>query len=325
MACTRSLLLAKTIHARLVRQGRLRHLQLLVMVEDCGSIARAASEVCMSQSAATQALAALERVIGMRLFERHARGIRPTESGRGLISCAREVMARLQQSAEYLAASKRGAISALRIGSIPAASYALIAPHLAAFYGTHPDVHVDLEEDSGARLLPLLIGGGLDALFCRDPRRLPAELMFEPLLEDDAIIVAASSHPLSMVAGLSLAALDGARWVLPPASVQLREMFESIVLGALPNATSFPLSTMSLSVLEGFLQQPGAVTLLPRSVSTGMVASGRVCELDIAITAPLDPLGVVHSTEGAPDLLQAFLSIARQELGRRQLVARTSA
>lgn len=278
----------------------------------------------MSQSAATQALAELERLVGMRLFERHARGIRPTESGHVLISHAREVIVRLRQSAEYLAASKRGATKVLRIGSIPAASHALIAPVLAAFYSVHPDVHIDLEEDTAARLLPLLIGGGLDALFCRSPQRLPAELVFEPLLEDDAIIVAASSHPLSMMAGLSIAALDGARWVLPAASVQLRELFESIVLGALPNATSFPLSTISLSVLEGFLQQPGAVTLLPRSVSTGMMAGGRVRQLDVAIAAPLAPLGVVHSMERAPDLLQAFLSIARQRLGRQQGLARKS-
>lgn len=63
-------------------------------------------------------------------------------------------------------------------------------------------------------------------------------------------------------------------WALHSSSAlaELRELFESIVLSALPNATLFPLSTMSLSVPEGFLQQPGAVALLPRSVATGMIA-----------------------------------------------------
>ncbi len=268
----------------------------------------------MSQSAATQALAELERLVGMRLFERHARGIRPTGSGRVLVSLAREVIVRLRQSAEHLAASKHGATKALRIGAIAAASHTLIAPVLPAFYSMHPDVHIDLEEDTVARLLPLLIGGGFDAMFCRRPQRLPADFVFKPMLEDEAIILAASSHPLSTMAGLSIAALDGARWILPAPSVQPRELFESIVLSALPNANWFPLSTMSLSVLEGLLQQRDAVILLPRSISTGMMASGRLRKLDVALAAPLDPLGVVHSTERAPDLLQAFLSIARQGL-----------
>ncbi|RAS01803.1 molybdate transport repressor ModE-like protein [Cupriavidus alkaliphilus] len=319
-AGTSSLSLARTIFGRLIRQGRLRQLQLLVMVEECGSIARAAAELCMSQSAATQALAELERVVGMRLFERHARGIRPTASGHGLISHAREVIVRIRQAAEYLATSKRGTTNALRIGSIPAASYALIAPLLPAFYSRHPDVHIDLAEDTDARLLPVLIGGGLDALFCRTPLQMPAELTFEPLLEDDAIIVAASSHPLSTRAGLAITALDGARWVLPASSVQLRELFDRVVLSALPDAMLFPLSTISLSVLEGFLQQPGAVTLLPRSVSGGLIASGRVRQLDVDITAPLSPLGVVYRAERASELLQVFLSIARQWMGDRNSI-----
>lgn len=310
--------LAGAIFARLVRQGRLRHLQLLVMIEECGSIARAASELCMSQSAATQALAELERVVGIRVFERHARGIRPTASGHGLLSHACEIMVRLRQAAEFLAASKQGTANSLRIGSVPAASYAVIAPILADFYSRHPHVHLDLTEDTEARLLPVLIGGGLDALFCRSPLQLPAELLFEPLLEDHAIVLAASTHPKSAMAGLSIAALDGARWVLPASCVQLRELFDRVVLGALPNATLYPVSTMSLSVLEGFLQQPGAVTLLPRSLSTNMIASGRVRQLDVAIAAPLAPLGVVHSAESAPELLQAFLSIARRGLADRK-------
>lgn len=272
----------------------------------------------MSQSAATQALAELEGLVGMKLFERHARGIRPTESGHALIAQAREVIVRLRQSAEQLAATKQGATRALRIGSIAAASHSLIAPVLADFYSIHPEVHIDLAEDTASRLLPLLIGGGLDALFCRSPQRLPADVVFKPLLEDDAVILAASSHPLSAMAGLPIAALAGARWILPAPCIRLRELFESIVLGALPNASWFPLSTMSLSVLEGLLQQPGAVMLLPRSISTSMIAGGRVRQLDVSLAASLDPLGVVHNTERAPDLLRAFLSIARQGLGTKQ-------
>jgi len=43
----------------------------------------------MSQSAAPQAMAELERVLGTQLFERHTRGIRPTPAGRALVSASR--------------------------------------------------------------------------------------------------------------------------------------------------------------------------------------------------------------------------------------------
>ncbi|WP_373376147.1 LysR family transcriptional regulator [Cupriavidus nantongensis] len=306
--------LAKVLYTRLASHGRLRQLQLLMAVDDCGSIARAAGEMHMSQSAATQALAELERIFGTQLFERHARGIRPTPAGRALIAAARGVMARLQQAAESLAAIRQGASTALRIGAIPAASGALIAPLLGAFYEKHPEVHLELQEDSGAALLPQLAGGNLDAVFCRTPQRLPASLVFEPLLDDDVVILAAPSHALAGRRDLPLAALADARWVLPAASIQLREVFETVVLGALPEAKWFPVSTLSLPALEGLLQQPGAVTLIPRSVSAGMLAGARVCRLDVALSVPLSPLGVAHAAQHAPGLLQDFLVLLRERL-----------
>lgn len=308
--------LAKALYARLASHGRLRQLQLLLAMEDCGSIARAAAQIPMSQSAATQALAELERIVGMKLFERHARGIRATPAGLALMSAARGAMAGLLAAAESLAAIRHGATATLRLGAIPAASYALVSPLLGAFYGEHPEVHLELQEDAGARLLPMLTAGSLDAVFCRAPQRLPAGFVFEPLLDDEAVVVAAAGHALAGRAGLPMAALAGARWVLPAASIQLREVFETVVLGALPQAQWFPVSTLSLPVLEGLLQQPGAVALLPRSMCAGLLAGGRVCRLDVALSAPLAPLGVAYPSAHAAALLQSLLALARQTSAR---------
>ncbi|WP_137895212.1 LysR family transcriptional regulator [Ramlibacter sp. 2FC] len=304
--------LAKVLHARLAAHGRLRQLQLLVALEDCGSIARAAEQIPMSQSAATQALAELERVVGMTLFERHARGVRATPAGRALMSAARGAMAGLLDAAESLAALRQGATATLRLGAIPAAACALISPLLGAFYGAHPEVHLELLEDSGARLLPMLTAGSLDAVFCRAPQRLPAGFGFEPLLADEGVVVAAAGHALAGRSALPMAALAGARWVLPTASIQLREVFETVVLAALPQASWFPVSTLSLPVLEGLLHQPGAVTLLPRSMCANLLAGGRVCRLDVAFSAPLAPLGVAYPQAGGSALLQDLLALARR-------------
>jgi molybdenum-dependent DNA-binding transcriptional regulator ModE len=72
----------RLLYSRLAKHVRLRQLQLLVALQQCGSVVQAAATLHMSQSAATQALAEMERVLDIRLFERHARGIRPTLAGR---------------------------------------------------------------------------------------------------------------------------------------------------------------------------------------------------------------------------------------------------
>ena len=75
----------RLLFSRLTKHVRLRQLQLLVALQQCGSVVQAAATLHMSQSAATQALAEMERVLDIRLFERHARGIRPTLAGQTLV------------------------------------------------------------------------------------------------------------------------------------------------------------------------------------------------------------------------------------------------
>lgn len=304
---------------------RLRQLQLLLALQQCGSVLKAAAFLDMSQSAATQALAELERILDMRLFERHSRGIRPTQAGHALIDAVRGVMKELEDVSETLASIRMGACAALRLGAIPSAAHAVLAPLLKQFYSLRAgQVHVDVQEGDGARLLALLISGGLDALFCREPALIPDHLAFEPLLVDDAVFVAAAAHPLADVARLPLAALAQAHWILPTANIAVRDIFEGEVLPHLPDATWFPLSTVSLPVLQGLLSAPGAVCLMPRSIVSGLghgQAAGGICLLDVRVDAQsvkLAPLGVAYHRETAPSLLRDMLDLWPSTLAVRQ-------
>jgi molybdate transport repressor ModE-like protein len=313
----------RVLYARLARQARLRQLQLLLALRQCGSIAKAATHLAMSQSAATQALAELERVLDMPLFERHARGIRPTAAGQALTDAAHGAMRELQDACDALAAIRLGASAALRLGAIPAAAHSIVAPLLSQFYARQPLVHVDVQEGEGDRLLPLLINGGLDALFCRQPSMLPADCCFEPLLADEAVFVAADTHPFADGRPVPLAALGNARWVLPTSSIAVRDIFEREVLSQLPQAQWFPVTTMSLPVLIGLLSHPHAVVLVPRSVVPGLrlaAPSGGLCILNIGTRREayaLGPLGVAYRREATPALLQEVLQLYREQVAPR--------
>ena len=125
----------------------------------------AANALGVSLSSVSARVKTLEQDLGVLLFERHARGMRATPAGQALTDAARGVMSELEDVAETLAAIRLGASAALRLGSIPAAAHVILGPLLARFYVRHPQVHVDVQEGEGARLLPLLIAGALDAVF----------------------------------------------------------------------------------------------------------------------------------------------------------------
>src|SRR5215471_1885661 len=67
------------------RRLKLRHLKVLVAVAGQKSMARAARQLAVSQPVVSKAIADLEGLVGVRLFERGVRGIEPTVYGRALL------------------------------------------------------------------------------------------------------------------------------------------------------------------------------------------------------------------------------------------------
>jgi DNA-binding transcriptional LysR family regulator len=129
-----------------------------------------------------------------------------------------------------------------------------------------------LKSTASQRLLPLLLNGGLDAVFCREPVLLPASYVFKPLQPDEPVIMASTRHPLAKRRGVALSALKDSRWVLPTATIAVREIFEREVLAALPDALQFPVSTVSLPVFASLLNQPDAVARVAISCAMGLGA-----------------------------------------------------
>ena len=64
---------------RLLARGKFRHIQVLLRLAELGSVQRTADAIGLTQSSVTQTLAYLESLLEVRLFERHARGVTPTQ------------------------------------------------------------------------------------------------------------------------------------------------------------------------------------------------------------------------------------------------------
>lgn len=121
---------------------------------------------------------------------------------------------------------------------------------------------------------------------------------------------------------MPLERLADARWVLPTSNIAVRDIFERVVLARLPQAQWFPVSTVSLPVLEGLLSQPGAVAVMPRSIVPRLGHAGPragVCILDMVLpeheALALAPLGAVYRGEATPALLLEMLALWRATQG----------
>eukprot|EP01041_Mallomonas_annulata_P030950 gene30950-53179_t len=94
---------ASALLQRLLARGKFRHLQVLLRLAELGSVQRTADAIGMTQSAITQTLAYVEALLEVRLFQRHARGVRPTAICSDLLPVARQLLQGVAQGAEIVA------------------------------------------------------------------------------------------------------------------------------------------------------------------------------------------------------------------------------
>src|SRR5688500_2632675 len=87
---------------RVGRRLKLRDLHILLAVVQCRSMAKAASELAISQPAVSKAIADMEYALGLRLLDRTREGIEPTMYGRALIRRGLAVFDELRQGVKEL-------------------------------------------------------------------------------------------------------------------------------------------------------------------------------------------------------------------------------
>ena len=111
-----------------------------------GSLTSAAEALSYTTSAVSQQITVLERETGVRLLERHARGVRLTEAGRVLVAHSASALAALDAAEEAVLELQRGEGGRLRFASFPTANAVLMPRALAAFRISHPGVELILSE-----------------------------------------------------------------------------------------------------------------------------------------------------------------------------------
>lgn len=292
---------ASVLFARLLASARLRQLQLLVAIVDHGTLKRAAAAVGMSQPAATQAIAELERLLEVTLFHRQARGMQLSEAGGVVIPVVRQVLQALQASMQTLAAVHSGAHGVLCVGAIPAALLSEPGDALIALGELNPGLHIEVVEGTPARLLGELASGALNVVFTRRLATLGERYRFESLLPDEAIFCAGVSHPLAAREAVSLDDLARYPWVRAPLGVNVRDVFDRLFSGSQASPSVHAISTASPMMIVTLLGDHRTITLGPATTANWYLQRGLVSRLRVDLRLPLEDLGVVYAAELAAE------------------------
>jgi DNA-binding transcriptional LysR family regulator len=177
----------------------LRHLAALEAVARTGSFGRAARELGYTQSAVSQQIAQLERIVGQKLFDRPGgpRRVEPTEAGLLLLGHADAIVAQLDAARADMAALAEGAAGTLRVGIYQSVGARLLPALVRRFREQWPLVGVRVREESAAAdLLRLLEHGELDLTFADLPVR-EGPFEWAELLQDPYVLLVSARSELA--------------------------------------------------------------------------------------------------------------------------------
>ncbi len=138
-------------------------LRYLLAVSELGSLSAAADALGVNASTVLRRIAALEKSVGVRLFERDRTGYRVTQEGGALVAALQPVQERIAGIARRFVAGEEGGESIVQMAAPAALSNTLIVPRLTGFRAEHPGLSLHIQTTHGVAPVKL---GMLDLALC---------------------------------------------------------------------------------------------------------------------------------------------------------------
>ncbi len=297
---------------------KLRHLQLLVALDEFRHLGKTAEFLSVSQPAVSKALTEIEKMLDLTLFARSTRGTEPTPAGLSLIRFARGVLAQYERTREEIEAVETGAAGRTRVGSIGAALPVLLADATALLKARSAQASVLVEEGDLTHLLPKLRLSELDLIVARlEPGYAAPDLVTEALYNEPMVAIVRRGHPLARKRRPGWADLARLPCVLPPPWASLRVKLEQAFIQQGLEPPADRIETSSYLAITAFVGRRDAVGFLSRSVARHFAQQElfEILRLDIPVELP--PVGVItlreHRLSTSAEHLLACLRIAASQ------------
>jgi DNA-binding transcriptional LysR family regulator len=275
-----------------------RSMQLLVALDDFRHLGKVAASIHVTQPAVSKALAELERGLGLKLFERTARGIHPTIYGECLIRHARAMLSGLAQARDELQGLMSGSAGTVRVGVFATAALALLPRSLALLKARNPGMTVLVREGTMETLLPELWMGNFDVIVGRLPDSRSARGLSEKhLMEEGVSLVAGRHHPLARRRRVHWSDLTVYPWVFPPVNTLLREPLERAFERHGVPIPANRIETLSVHVMRGYLHYTDAIAALATDVARYYQSLGLLAILPLELPKLARPIGVMWSRQ----------------------------
>jgi DNA-binding transcriptional LysR family regulator len=273
---------------------KLRHLQLLVALDQFRHLGRTAEFLSVSQPAVSRMLGEVESMLQVTLFDRSTRGTEPTAAGRSFVRFARGVLAEYERTRDEVAAEESGVAGRTRVGSMVVSLAPVVGPAVEMLKQRAVQATVLVEEGDLTQLLPKLRIGELDLFVGRlEPGYASPDLVTEALYKEPMVAVTRPGHPLAPKARVNWSQLAEHPCVLPPPWASLRVKLEQQFLKQGLEPPRDVVETASFLTQISFLHERSAIAFMAVSVARHFEQLGLVHPLRMKVPVDLPPVGMI--------------------------------
>ncbi|MCR3964470.1 LysR substrate-binding domain-containing protein [Aeromonas veronii] len=288
----------------------LQQLKVFATIARYGNLGLAANELCLSKGAVSQSLQELERQLSTPLFDRIHPRLQLNNEGRLLQPAAEELLTRMQDI-ENLFSPDAEPSGQLRLGASQTIGNYLLPTLLASSkqeLGLPPKVTIN----NTHLLCHALANFELDMALIEGENHHP-DLLAEPWLQDEMLVVAPPGHPLANKKELSLSRLGGETWVLREAQSGSREQFIQQIQPELPRwQPGLELNTLEAVMLA--VEKGLGISFISRLAASDRLADGRLIALPLSRRFPRQLSLIWHKQKYHSTSLRHFIHFCRAQV-----------
>ena len=285
----------------------LAQLRSFIQIAESGSMTRAAESLCLTQPAVTQHIRALEQELGVRLFDRHPRGMRLTQAGTLLRSYAQRCLANLEDCRLAIAELQAGQSGELTIGAGVTTSIFVLPEWLRAFRARCPEIEVIIRTGRSREILTLLKEGEIDLGIITTPREQP-HLTLQRLFDEDIILLVPADHPFAGTTILAERLVEIPLILFPHGNGFRSYLDRALAQTGMP--LTIKMETDSVEAIKRFVEAGLGASFLPRSAVQEELSRGTMAAVLLSDIAPLQRTTYL-----------AFLANRYQTFSMRQFIA----
>ncbi|QYK40851.1 MAG: LysR family transcriptional regulator [Paracoccaceae bacterium] len=236
-------------------------LRYVVLIGEQGSTFAAAQMVNLTSSSLSRKIAQLEHELGLALFERHSRGMRPTDAGQLVIEAARHVIARMERLASEIDdgdAMNRGFV---RVFASQALVEHILMPRVLQLGAKYPNVKIELNVAAGRQAERALVEDVADfALIITVPTHPDIDIVAER--RNHVVAVVRRDHPFAGRTSVDPAEVVATAFAALPGTYSSRQAFNSLLPDAMKSVQP-QMTANSVAALKAYAQSGLGVAVVP--------------------------------------------------------------